>query len=118
MKQRVICSITLRLEEKIRLIGVGVCRVFDSPPHQLRFPAIGKDSQSNEERRTKLDKVMDELPRQVRPNISRTRAPLPAGGTAQKTGLILSLLRESPLSLFLSLRRTAILFRHEHHYYE
>ena len=56
--------------------------------------------------------------RQVRPNISRTRAPLPAGGTAQKTDLILSLLRESPLSLFLSLRRTAILFRHEHHYYE
>ena len=50
----------MRLEEKIRLIGVGVSG-FDSPPHQLRFPAIGKDSQSNEERRTKLDKVMDEL---------------------------------------------------------
>ena len=31
------------------------------PPHQLRLPTIGKDSQSNEERRTKLDKVMDEL---------------------------------------------------------
>ena len=59
MKQRVIYSI-MRLEEKIRLIGVGVSG-FDSPPHQLRFPAIGKDSQSNEERRTKLDKVMDEL---------------------------------------------------------
>ena len=107
----------MRLEEKIRLIGVGVSG-FDSPPHQLRFPAIGKDSQSNEERRTKLDKVMDELQDKFGRNISRTRAPLPAGGTAQKTGLILSLLRESPLSLFLSLRRTAILFRHEHHYYE
>ena len=50
----------MRLEEKIRLIGVGVSG-FDSPPHQLRLPTIGKDSQSNEERRTKLDKVMDEL---------------------------------------------------------
>lgn len=50
----------MRLEEKIPAHRCRRLR-FRQPPHQLRLPTIGKDSQSNEERRTKLDKVMDEL---------------------------------------------------------
>ena len=50
----------MRLEEKIRLIGVGVSG-FDSSPHQLLLPTLGKDSRATEEHRIKLDKVMDEL---------------------------------------------------------
>lgn len=107
----------MRLEEKIRLIGVGVSG-FDSPPHQLAAPYHRKGQSIQRRTPHQAGQGHGRASRQVRPNISRTRAPLPAGGTAQKTDLILSLLRESPLSLFLSLRRTAILFRHEHHYYE
>lgn len=106
----------MRLEEKIRLIGVGVSG-FDSPPHQLRLPTIGKDSQSNEERRTKLDKVMDELQDKFG-QTSVVRGRLFQQAAQPKNGPDPFPPAGKPLSLFLSLRRTAILFRHEHHYYE
>lgn len=48
----------LPLEEKVRLIGVGVSG-FDNPPHQLLLP-IGTTAPDQDARRTRLDRLLDE----------------------------------------------------------
>ena len=88
----------MRLEEKIRLIGVGVSG-FDSPPHELRLPTSERTVNPTKNAAPSWTKSWTSFKTSSAKHQS-CAAPLPAGGTAQKTDLILSLLRESPLSLF------------------
>lgn len=50
----------VRLEGKVRLIGLGVSG-FDNQPHQLSLPFGTKADPDREKRRAKLDHIMDEL---------------------------------------------------------
>ena len=50
----------VRLEGKVRLIGLGVSG-FDDQPHQLSFPLGEKTDPNREKRRAALDRIMDEL---------------------------------------------------------
>ena len=50
----------VRLEGKVRLIGLGVSG-FDNQPRQLSLPFGTKADPDREKRRAKLDHIMDEL---------------------------------------------------------